>query len=43
LRYSFTDSVWGAVGANFFGGKQWGQFGQFARDDNVYLQVRYEF
>jgi len=43
LRYSFTDRVWGAVGANFFGGKPWGQFGQLARDDNVYLQVRYEF
>ena len=43
LRYSFTDKVWGAVGANFFGGKQWGQFGQLSHDDNVYLQVRYEF
>ena len=43
LRYSFTDRVWGAVGANFFGGKAWGQFGQFSRDDNVYLQARYEF
>jgi len=43
LRYSFTDKVWGAVGANFFGGKPWGQFGQLARDDNVYLHIRYEF
>lgn len=43
LRYSFTDKVWGAVGANFFGGKPWGQFGQLARDDNVYFQARYEF
>ena len=43
LRYSFTDRVWGAVGANLFGGKPWGQFGQLARDDNVYLQARYEF
>ncbi|OGT17997.1 MAG: hypothetical protein A3J49_18290 [Gallionellales bacterium RIFCSPHIGHO2_02_FULL_57_16] len=43
LRYSFTDKVWGAVGASFFGGKPWGQFGQLARDDNVYLQARYEF
>lgn len=43
LRYSFTDRVWGAVGANLFGSKPWGQFGQLARDDNVYLQVRYEF
>lgn len=43
LRYSFTDRWWGAIGANLFGGKPWGQFGQLARDDNVYLQVRYEF
>ena len=43
LRYSFTDKVWGAVGANLFGGKPSGQFGQLARDDNLYLQVRYEF
>ena len=43
LRYSFTDRVWGAVGANFFGGKRWGQFGQLSRDDNLYLQIRYEF
>ena len=43
LRYSFTDKIWGAAGANFYGGKPWGQFGQLKRDDNVYLQVRYEF
>lgn len=43
LRYNFTDQMWGAVGANIFGGKPWGQFGQFARDDNAYLQARYEF
>ena len=43
LRYSFTDRVWGAAGANLFGGKPWGQFGQLSRDDNLYLQVRYEF
>lgn len=30
-------------GANLFGGKPWGQFGQLSRDDNVYLQIRYEF
>lgn len=43
LRYSFTDKISGAIGANFFGGKPWGQFGQLSRDDNVYLQVRYAF
>jgi len=42
-RYSFTDRVWGAVGANLFSGKPWGQFGQLSNDDNVYLQMRYEF
>ena len=43
LRYSFTDQVWAAVGANLYGGKPWGQFGQLARDDNLYLQIRHEF
>jgi len=43
LRYSFTDRIWGAVGANLYDGKPWGQFGQLRRDDNVYLQMRYEF
>jgi hypothetical protein len=43
LRYSFTDKLWGAIGANFFGGKPSGQFGQLSSDDNVYLQVRFSF
>lgn len=43
LRYSFTDKVWGAIGANLFGGKPSGQFGQLSPDDNAYVQVRYEF
>ena len=43
LRYSFTDRVWGALGANVFDGKPWGLFGQLARDDNLYIQLRYEF
>jgi hypothetical protein len=43
LRYSFTDRIWGAAGANLFGGRRWGQFGQLSRDDNLYLQLRYEF
>lgn len=43
LRYSFTDRIWGAAGANVFGGRRSGQFGQLARDDNLYLQLRYEF
>lgn len=43
LRYSFTDRVWAAVGANVFGGEPWGTFGQLSRDDNIYIQMRYEF
>lgn len=43
LLYSFSDRVWGAFGANVFDGKPWGQFGQLSRDDNLYLQLRYEF
>jgi len=43
LRYGFSDRVWGALGANAFGGEPWGQFGQLAQDDNVYVQLRYEF
>jgi hypothetical protein len=44
VKYNITDSVWIALGGNVFGGgKPWGQFGQFAKNDNVYTQVRYEF
>lgn len=43
LHYSFTDRVWGAIGANVFSGKPWGPFGQLSRDDNIYIQMRYEF
>ncbi|MFA6312919.1 MAG: hypothetical protein WCV99_07595 [Sterolibacterium sp.] len=43
LRYGLTDRIWGAIGANLYGGKLWGQFGQLAHDDNLYLQMRYEF
>ncbi|MBI5556753.1 MAG: hypothetical protein HY885_03885 [Deltaproteobacteria bacterium] len=44
VKYNFTDQVWGALGANIFGGGEtWSQFGQLDRNDNIYLQVRYEF
>lgn len=44
VRYSFTDTLWGAAGANIFGGKQDTTFfGQFDKNDNVYVTVRYEF
>ncbi|MBF0556118.1 MAG: hypothetical protein HQK96_16465 [Nitrospirae bacterium] len=43
-KYNFTDHIWAAVGANIFGGnKNWTQFGQLSKNDNVYMQVRYEF
>lgn len=44
IKYNFSDHIWAAVGGNIFGGgKVWSQFGQLDRDDNVYLQTRYEF
>lgn len=43
LRYSFNDRLWGALGANLFNGPRTGPFGQLAHDDNLYVQVRYEF
>lgn len=44
MKYSFSDSVWAALGANIFGGgKEWSQFGQLDEDDNIYVQARYEF
>jgi hypothetical protein len=43
-KYKFTDNIWAAVGANVFGGgKEWSQFGQLDKNDNMYLQARYEF
>lgn len=44
IKYSFTDHVWAATGAVFFGGDESRlQFGHMDKNDNVYLQVRYEF
>lgn len=44
VKYNFTDHIWAALGANVFGGgKPWTQFGQLAKDGNIYLQARYEF
>jgi hypothetical protein len=44
IKYNFTDHIWGAIGANIFGGgNPWSQFGQLDKNDNIYLQVRYEF
>lgn len=44
VKYSFSDHVWAALGANVFGGrKTTSMFGQLERDDNLYVQLRYEF
>jgi hypothetical protein len=44
VKYNITDSVWIALGGNIFGGdKPFNQFGQFAKNDNIYTQIRYEF
>ncbi len=43
-KYNFSDHLWAAVGANIFGGGEvWNQFGQLDKNDNFYLQLRYEF
>jgi len=42
-KYNFSDQIFGVLGANIFGGGEpWGQFGQLDRNDNLYLQMRYE-
>lgn len=44
VKYNFSDHVWAAIGGNVFGGgEKWNQFGQLDKNDNIYLQVRYEF
>ncbi len=44
VRYSFSDHIWAAVGWNIFGGgEKWDQFGQMDKNDNMYVQMRYEF
>lgn len=44
VRHSLSDEVWLAVGANVFGGSRSHTFfGQFDRNDNVYVTVRYSF
>ncbi len=44
IKYNFTDNIWTALGANIFGGgEEWNQFGSLDKDDNLYVQIRYEF
>ncbi|MBI5694142.1 MAG: hypothetical protein HZC51_00160 [Nitrospirae bacterium] len=44
IKYNFSDHIWSALGANIFGGRmRTSQFGQLEKDDNLYVQLRYEF
>jgi len=44
VKYNFTDNIWAALGANIFGGGEaWNQFGSLDENDNVNVQMRYEF
>ena len=44
IKYNFTDHIWAAIGANIFGGgSPASMFGMLRKDDNTYVQVRYEF
>jgi len=44
VKYNFTDNIWAAAGADIFGGgEEWDQFGQLDKNDNIYIQMRYEF
>lgn len=44
ISYKFTDSVSSTLGANIFGGEKETTFlGQFDKNDNIYLSVRYDF
>ncbi len=44
IKYNFSDYIWAAIGGNIFGGgEKWSQFGQLRKNDNMYVQVRYEF
>ncbi len=45
IKYNFSDHVWAAIGANIFkkGNVAGAPFGSLDRNDNLYLQIRYEF
>jgi len=44
VKYNFSDHMWAGAGANIFGGgEDWSQFGSLDKNDNLYVQVRYEF
>ncbi|MHC4406235.1 MAG: hypothetical protein ACYTG0_41915 [Planctomycetota bacterium] len=44
VSYKFSDELAATLGANIFGGtRDWTSLGQFDKNDNVYLSVRYGF
>jgi len=43
VSYKFADNLTGTLGASIFGGKRPTFFGQFGRNDNVFLSVRFDF
>jgi hypothetical protein len=44
VTYSFTDELSAALGANIFGGEEDGlNFGQFEKNDNIFIIIKYEF
>lgn len=44
VSYKLSDVLSATLGANIFGGKhEWTSLGQFDRNDNIYLSVRYDF
>jgi len=44
IRYSLSDEMWASLGGNIFGGKKDTTFfGQFDKNDNINLAIRYEF
>jgi hypothetical protein len=44
ITYKFSDNISAALGGNVFGGrKRTTFFGQFDRDDNAYMNLRYDF
>jgi hypothetical protein len=43
MRHRVTEELWGALGANLFGGGRQDLFGALDSNDNVYLTFRYSF
>ncbi len=44
IKYNFSDHLWAALGENIFGGGREGsRLGSLDRNDNLYIQLRYEF